>query len=256
MRDWAKLSGIVALLAVVLTLSCLWALDYIPQNSEWTCKPEPNSTQSNSGINGAVICHPTQSKNLNHQAGTVDGNGAGSRFENIKITDVLLAAFTGLLVFVGGFQAYWLWGTVEATSNAARAAKLNAEAVMAAEGAALYPILEEDNLKVVFRPVIWYDKSGKDSDALLTPAVTFHFKNYGKTPAVLISVMYGIDFFPKPSKLRTMHAEDISFIEVIAPDKETRDMTVELLGSSFTRGMAKSVREGPGQLLFFWSSDF
>jgi hypothetical protein len=144
-------------------------------------------------------------------------------------------------------------GIAKASANAA---KLNAEAVMAAEGAALYPLIGDDNLKAIFGAARRYERTGQDSEPFPAPAVTFRFKNYGKTPAVLISVMHGLDFFPKPSKLRTMHAEDISFIEVIAPDKETRDMTAALYGSTFTREKAKVVRDGPGQLLFFGQAIF
>jgi hypothetical protein len=180
------------------------------------------------------------------------------------------ADFTLGLIFVGLFQAGLFWVQlgfireslrdaekgVKAAQDAADAAKLNAEAVMSAEGAHLYPVVAGNNLYDVFMPIIWYPESGQDSDAVPQPTVTFRFKNYGKTPAVLISVMYGIDFYVSPSKLRTMHAEDISFIEVIGPDQETREITVELLGSTFTRGKAKSVREGPGQLLFFGQAIF
>jgi hypothetical protein len=177
--------------------------------------------------------------------------------------------FTFALVIVGVLQAALFFvqlrlirqsltdakTAADAATEGAAAARLNAEAVMAAEGAHLYPIIKADNLKAVFQGGIWYENSGADSDNVPTPEVIFRFKNYGKTPAVLESVMHGIEFFETPSTLRTMHAEERNIIEVLGAGEETADFTIEMLGT-FNRGMAKSVREYRGELLFFGEAVF
>jgi hypothetical protein len=74
--------------------------------------------------------------------------------------------FTLWLVIVGGGQvALFLWQlrlikrTLGPAEEAARAAKLNAEAVMAAEGAQLFPIIKKDNLKNVFKAGPGFDRA-------------------------------------------------------------------------------------------------
>jgi hypothetical protein len=141
------------------------------------------------------------------------------------------------------------------TRIAADAAMLNARAVMDAEGAHIYPVIETDNLRSdVFYGVI-RGESGNDSDIMIAPTVTFRFKNYGKTPAVLKSFMWGITFFEIPSDLRTMYPEDRKLIDVLGAGTETPDIQVEML-RRLTRGNVKSIRENRGKLLFFGEAKF
>jgi hypothetical protein len=166
--------------------------------------------------------------------------------------------FTFALAIVGVLQALLFWRQLKLireslvpAKEAAESAKLNAEAVMTAEGAHLYPVLANDNLHdEVFRGIIWYPNSGNESDNVPTPSVTVRFKNYGKTPAVVESIMWGIEFYPTPSSLRTMHMPDRTVIEIIVAGQETADLKVDML-ATFNRGMAKSVREYRSELLFF-----
>ncbi len=46
------------------------------------------------------------------------------------LTTILLTAFTGLLVVVGGLQVWLLFGTLRATRKAADAAKISADALV------------------------------------------------------------------------------------------------------------------------------
>jgi hypothetical protein len=108
LKEWAKFAGFAAILGAALAFGILWALDYIPQNSEWTCKSESTTNQPNSNIESSVVCHLTQAQNLHNQTATTDRNSASDFFESVKITDVLLAVFTGLLVVVGAGQCFLL----------------------------------------------------------------------------------------------------------------------------------------------------
>lgn len=173
MRDWAKFAGFAAILAVALTFGILWALDYIHQNSEWTCKTESNTKQPNNEAEQFFICHLTQAQNLTRKARATDNNSSDHFLEGIKITDIFLATFTGLLVVVGGFQAYWLWGTVEATATLAAAAKESADAAIATERAYVFP---------GYDPITYSDQGNVTIPLVMT--------NVGKTPAVIKEVGY------------------------------------------------------------------
>jgi hypothetical protein len=183
MRDWAKMGGFAAILAVVLALSCLWALDYIPQNSEWTCKPKTSTNQPSTNSNEAFVCRLAQTENLNQETDATNSDSSNHFFEGIKITDVLLAAFTGLLVLVGGFQAYWLLGTVEATSKAANAADLSARAAIAIE----LPVI-----RVRPEHFGWGRSQEQDGPRIDYCAVgMLDFSNLGRTQAFPLEVQLG-----------------------------------------------------------------
>jgi hypothetical protein len=167
----------------------------------------------------------------------------------------VLAIFTGVLGCVALIQLHFLNRADKTARVAAEAAKLNAEAVMAAEGAQLYPVIKESNLKDVFRGTIFYGETTPPTEKVTRPIVVYCFKNYGKTPAVLYSIMHNIDFFEKPSTRRTMHIKETHPIEVIGAGQESSDITFEML-ATFNTGMAKSVLEYRSDLLFFGEAAF
>jgi hypothetical protein len=165
--------------------------------------------------------------------------------------------FTPWLVLVGGAQVgLFVWQlrlikkTLAPAKEAAEAAKLNAEAVMTAEGAHLFPIIKKDNLKECF-----LSKPAAHSDVLPNPNVTYIFKNYGKTPAKLISVMHGMSFFERPSKNRTMHLEDERALEIIAGNAESGEIEL-FLSDVLTATKAEAVLEYRSQILFFGEAAF
>jgi hypothetical protein len=160
-----------------------------------------------------------------------------------------LAAFTFALVTVSFFQIFFLTRADKTARTAADAAKLNAEALMAAEGAALYPVLKKINLKAVFQGTILHPTM-PDTNILSAPEVVYCFKNYGKTPAVIESVMHGIRFYPTGSTSRTMHPIDDWALKIIVGGQETSEISCEI-SEVFTRGKAKAVLAYEGELLFF-----
>jgi hypothetical protein len=172
--------------------------------------------------------------------------------------------FTFVLVVVGSLQALFFWyqlglirQSLAPAKEAADAAKINAQAVMDAEGAHLYPVIKKTNVsnhQVFFGPIM-HGKSSPDTDAVPTPTVVYCFKNYGKTPAVLQSIMHNIDFLEAPSKSRLMHMADISALEIIGATEESADIEFEML-ATFNMGMAKSVMKSRGELIFFGEAVF
>jgi hypothetical protein len=101
LENWAKLSGFAAILAAVLSVSFLWALNYVPpQNVDWTCEGNYNSEDPNSPTLKSFSCHTKQPENLNSQTKRTETQGDKNVSDSIKITDVFLAVFNGLLVIV------------------------------------------------------------------------------------------------------------------------------------------------------------
>jgi hypothetical protein len=90
--------------------------------------------------------------------------------------DIALVCFTGALVLVGAFQIVYLWHTVQATRDNAKAALLNAEAVINAE---------RPWLVVTVEPNSALGRSGH---------FFFRVTNRGRTPANLVSGGFAHDF--------------------------------------------------------------
>jgi hypothetical protein len=179
------------------------------------------------------------------------------RENEASLTDAAwyLARFTLALVGVAFIQAsLFVWqlllikDAAHTSSQAAAAARDNAEAVMNAEGAHLYPVLKKQNLKEVFQGPLLHPK-WPEEDSLPEPQVTYCFKNYGKTPAVIESMMHGIAYYPKPSKNRVMYAETRP-LEIVVGGDESREISCDFF-DTLTFGKAKEILEYRGELLFF-----
>jgi hypothetical protein len=268
----AQATGIAVLVAVLLGFGAQSqeAPPQTPQvqtdqQPDGAAKSQPQSDQQTGPADQVpIIEQPNAAGNAERQANSDAEKRAEDAREywpfhifgaRLKITDSLLALFTFLLIIVGGIQGVFLYRTDQGTHKAADAAKLNAEAVMAAEGAHLFPIIKNDNLKEVTKQARWYGDKVPDTDRLATPSVDYCLKNYGKTPAILCSVMHGIDFFDTPSKLRTMHVADELPLEIIAGEKESIEFTIEL-SAVLSMAMAKAILEYRSQLLFFGQATF
>ena len=101
LENWAKLSGFAAILAAVLSVSLLWALNYVPpQNTEWTCEAKSHANDPSKPALSTLTCHTKQSKNLASQPARTNKQGNQNSSDNIKTTDVLSVLFTGMLVIV------------------------------------------------------------------------------------------------------------------------------------------------------------
>src|SRR5580704_6607651 len=122
--------------------------------------------------------------------------------ENIRygVTTIdWLALFTLGLLLVGAVQAGLFYRQLvlirkglKPAQDAAEAAKLNAQAVMEAERAHLYPIVKDSNVRDVLKEVSRYGVT--DDGPVTSPHLTFHLKNYGKTPAIIEHISCGISF--------------------------------------------------------------
>jgi hypothetical protein len=171
LEDWARAAGFAAIAIAVLVGGLIWALDYPKYYAEWTCRPD----QPNNATPGWVSCRPSQASELHPEGTGTQQHGQG---ETTKTTDRLLALFTGLLVAVGAFQAYYLWGTVQATKDAALAAKIAA-----------------DHIPRVERAYVHGGPGKADivkSAAVPTILVMITVNNYGKTPAFVNYICWDV----------------------------------------------------------------
>ena len=92
--------------------------------------------------------------------------------------------FTGLLVLIGAIGIYWAIKTVKATEVAARAALLNAQAVIYTERPWLLIEQKEIKPRIELEFVIT-DLPPTDRDKHTT--CVFWIKNYGRTPAIVVA---------------------------------------------------------------------
>jgi hypothetical protein len=159
LEDWARAAGFAAI-----------ALDYPKYYAEWTCKAQRKADQPNNSSSEWVVCRPSQANELHPESDDAKQHSQSQASEVTKTTDRLLALFTGLLVAVGAFQAYYLWGTVQATRDAAHAAKFSADHIPRVERAYIYGGTN-------------YFRSASNELKLMVK-----INNFGKTPAFIGTV--------------------------------------------------------------------
>jgi hypothetical protein len=185
-------------------------------------------------------------------------------FETQRIADYTdrLALFTVFLFCVAVVQAgFFIWQlrmmrseakkariNLNVAKRAANAAALNAQAVMDAEGAHLYPIIKKSNLKDAFQSSILHSTL-PENEILPAPRVVYCFINYGRTPAVLEKVMHGMRFYPPGSTSRVTNQADRS-LEIAVSHQETAEIPCDI-SEVFNHGKAMAVLEYKGELLFY-----
>jgi hypothetical protein len=165
--------------------------------------------------------------------------------------------FTFALVGVGAIQIAvfvrqlrLIRRSLKPAEKAAKAARDNAEAVMAAEGAQLYPVIKSHNLKEVFGyKALILNPSDPDTAFLETPKVTYCFKNYGKTPAKMFLVMHNIEYRPAGSKQYDLvHDSDERAIEIVGAGQDSAEIECQML-AHFKWSEGHAVLNDQGELI-------
>jgi hypothetical protein len=181
---------------------------------------------------------PVPQKEGNYQ--TRESQGERTEFfyfagYRLKVTDSLVALFTGLLVLVGGIQAYRLRQTVLATREAAGA-------LPAIERAYLF-LFEEIGQTVT-------DNRTADTpfgEGEYTFSLEYAFHNYGKTPAIIEGLAASIRYF---SAQPTEYPDAIAAIPIgflVGADAGSRGWDVSKRIGEYHYDLA---REGDGYILF------
>jgi hypothetical protein len=130
--------------------------------------------------------------------------------------------------------------------------KLSADALMAAEGAHLYPIVDHNNLRDILRGPSWYDEQPDHTPILTPPTVTYTLKNHGKTPAVVERVMHGMAVTNKAGAMLQLERP----IEIIGADNESKPFECSLMGETLNYGKAKAILNNTTMLLFYGDAIF
>ena len=178
--------------------------------------------------------------------------------------DDWLALFTLALVFVGGFQVSLFYVQLKLIGEslvpareAAEAAKLNAEAVMTAEGAQLFPVIKSHNLKLVFgHKLLLLNPSNPDTVTLETPHVIYSLKNYGKTPAKLFLIMHNIEYRPLgATTYEIAHSSDELALEVLGAGQESDEIECEMM-AHFRWSEGNAVLNDKGELILTGTAFF
>jgi hypothetical protein len=154
----------------------------------------------------------------------------------------LLGFFTFALVIVGGLQAILFLAQLrlireslapakeaaEAAKEAADAATLNALAVINAERAHLYVIVKQQNVPDLISAVAGFRFSEAIAkDRMTPPTLSYVFKNYGKTPATLESIMHYVTIKNDEGGSRNYEMPERA-IEIVGEREES-----ELIATSF-----------------------
>lgn len=185
------------------------------------------------------------------------------------ITKDAAGFFTLCLVIVGGGQFILFWVQlgfireslrdtekgVKAAQDAADAAKLNAQAVIDAERAHLFVVIQNETVSSAFQSARMYDNSPTMHPTKMTgPGIQYVLKNYGKTPGILQHVWHGISIQKDPGARRTFVAADTA-LEIIAVNAESAQMTVTYL-EPFTFGDARNLVTDETVLYFYGQADY
>jgi hypothetical protein len=172
------------------------------------------------------------------------------------LATAILALIAVGLVIAGFRQVGDARKSISAAVDSAAAARISAETFMNAEGAQLYPVVKVSNLEQIFAPISGEHEPAADQTVRVeSPRVSYCFRNYGKTPAKLQSVMHNIEFLDPPSQYRPMHIQPSRPIEIIGAGEESADIACEML-APFNEIMARSVAEHRGELLFYGEAVF
>jgi hypothetical protein len=103
-----------------------------------------------------------------------------------------VAIFTLVLAVIAAWQGIQLRLTVLATKDAAKAAELNAQAVIDAERAHLFIGIERQNVAEIISHAATAAIPNNMEDAQISPLhISYAFQNYGRTPAVLKDIKHG-----------------------------------------------------------------
>jgi len=99
-----------------------------------------------------------------------------------------VAAFTFALSIVSAFQIFFLIRADKTARITATAAKLNAQALIAAESAKVDVVALDSNIREIFHTT--------ELETFKPPWVQYRLKNYGKSPALIRNVLHGFSLTP------------------------------------------------------------
>jgi hypothetical protein len=140
--------------------------------------------------------------------------------------------------------------SADAAKLSAEAATINAKAAIDTERAHLYVLIKNDTIKSIFTSGRMYDNSPSMEDTKMAgPGIQYIFKNFGRSPAILVQAMHGIVIDKGNSPHRTLVVAD-GALEVIGIDGESPLNTVTYT-EGFKFGDARALATEMAILFFY-----
>ena len=143
----------------------------------WSSRQSPSSEHPSQGEQKADDKNDTNNRKTQSLWVPVD---------SIGLYTLLLTAFTSILASASIFQGFMLLRADKTTRIAADAALLNAQALIDAERAHVYPVVKKSNLREVLRSASGCgDPSSCEGSDDIRPQIEVALKNLGRTPAII-----------------------------------------------------------------------
>lgn len=271
--NWARAAGFAATLFAAIVCSFLWAISYppLPSGGPITQHNQPSTNTehqpTNNGERGSES-NPLVVRTIPAEKGTPEAerdekerHEKAANERGLTVGTWVLAFATILLFAAVAIQAIlfiWQLRLIQDggrdTRKAADAAVLSAEAIMAANGAHIYPVIKKTNLKEVFSGTTLYP-SIPDDDPVPDATVKYVLKNYGKTPAIIEHISNGMAFYPPGARAMTTVSIAHQPLGIIVDNGETAEIACEIQ-RTLTYGEAKAVLARKGELIFFGDVTF
>jgi hypothetical protein len=162
----------------------------------------------------------------------------------VGIAQIVLVAALLLFIFLSFRNA----------KKAADAAKVNAEALMDAERARIFVMIEQDTADAIRAATKHANSPEKDGDTLDgSVGLYYGLKNYGKTPAIIREISQHLVLMPELAKEREYSPKDPLPIEqLLGPGEQTpRGTLVCSLDRKVTVGEAKEILALKNALWFY-----
>lgn len=193
--------------------------------------------------------HPSTNKarnHVNHRVSfttPVNVNSVKDRW------DEALVVFTALIVAVGIFQIVFLWKTVQATSDNAKAANNSVTALMHSERPWLLIELNETNDRIQ-DPYIKPAGTVPYMEQRLSHCI-FYLKNYGKTPARLMGIRAEVTVADNPNEPPGGAIVELGkrYNPYVFPPSHSLAQVAELPGGIISAQDAQDINKG---LRFLW----
>ena len=136
--------------------------------------------------------------------------------------------------------------------KASEAAQKSAEAAVATERARLYADVIEHNFLECILDARANENTPQVDDkpivAAKTPMARIKFKNYGKTPAIVIEVGLAVICTEGPLMPTPVYHVKVVTENIIGPNQTTETFTEMITGQVMTFGQAKKVKDGNGSI--------
>jgi hypothetical protein len=154
-------------------------------------------------------------------------------------------AITGLFTLILAISTILLW---RVTRTAAEAAKLTAQAVIDADRAYLFPEIGGHNITAMIETAATI--KGPDDGTRVAIHLSYSFKNYGRTPAIIRAISQGAVIAPELPDERTSSVVVHLPCHILAADKSTPQIQVTPL-PVLTSTVAKSIRDIENTFWFY-----